>query len=181
MKLILDIGCGNKKLSEPGYKTIGLDYILESKADVLADLNKIPLLPFKDNSFQMVYLSHVLEHISDPVKVIADIRRTVKNGGTVIIKVPHHSNYRAYEIHHKNYWNYFSLDPLCSYPGKSAEQKKLFVMKSKRIILRITKSKFRKIGHFFENIVNQFPYKYENYLHHFLPAYEIIFELEIIK
>ena len=54
----LDLGCG---LGKPK-GAIGLDIWRGSDADVLADLSG-PHLPFRDNVFNRVKLTHVIEHI----------------------------------------------------------------------------------------------------------------------
>ncbi|EKD28784.1 MAG: Glycosyl transferase, group 2 family protein [uncultured bacterium] len=66
-----------------------LDYIsidLESKlADKKMSLTK---LEFEDECFDIVYCSHVLEHITDDIKAMSEIKRTLKKGGMAIIMVP---------------------------------------------------------------------------------------------
>ena len=45
-------------------------------------------LPFEDGSFDTVYASHVLEHIPDDRKAIAEIRRILRPGGFAVLPVP---------------------------------------------------------------------------------------------
>jgi ubiquinone/menaquinone biosynthesis C-methylase UbiE len=45
-------------------------------------------LPFEDNSFNMVYSSHVLEHIPDQQKALKEIYRVLKPGGIHFCVVP---------------------------------------------------------------------------------------------
>jgi len=45
-------------------------------------------LPFDDNSFDMVYSSHVLEHIPDQIKALNEIYRVLKPGGIHFCVVP---------------------------------------------------------------------------------------------
>jgi len=40
-------------------------------------------LPFEDNSFDVVYSRYVLEHVADPVRVLKEMRRVLKRGGSV--------------------------------------------------------------------------------------------------
>src|ERR1035438_9803678 len=47
------------------------------------------ILPFRDNSQNYVYSSHVLEHIDDRHKAIIEWFRVVKTSGYVVIVVPH--------------------------------------------------------------------------------------------
>src|SRR5271156_5343525 len=55
----------------------GVDY----KADLLS-------LPFPDESYDVVYASHVLEHIKDDIKAIREINRVLKPNGVAILPVP---------------------------------------------------------------------------------------------
>ena len=45
-------------------------------------------VPFQDGSFDIVFASHVLEHISDDNHAIAEIRRVIRPGGFAILPVP---------------------------------------------------------------------------------------------
>lgn len=46
-------------------------------------------LPFKHNSFSVVTLTEVLEHVSDEQKTINEICRVLKSKGRLILSVPH--------------------------------------------------------------------------------------------
>ena len=45
-------------------------------------------LPFRDDSFDMVALFDVIEHIEDDVRVLSEVQRVLKPGGRVFISVP---------------------------------------------------------------------------------------------
>lgn len=70
-------------------KQKNLDYItsdLESPiADVKADICN---LPFTDNSFDVVFCNHVLEHITDDTKAMQELFRVLKKGGFGIFQIP---------------------------------------------------------------------------------------------
>lgn len=53
--------------------------------DVKADLRD---LHFADESFDVVFASHVLEHIEDDRRAIAEIRRVLRPGGFAVLPVP---------------------------------------------------------------------------------------------
>lgn len=46
-------------------------------------------MPFSNQIFDKVYCTEVLEHVLDPRKVLGEINRIVKPGGTVVISIPH--------------------------------------------------------------------------------------------
>jgi SAM-dependent methyltransferase len=45
-------------------------------------------LPFADGSFDLVYASHVLEHVDDDYKAISEVRRVLSPDGVAILPVP---------------------------------------------------------------------------------------------
>ena len=107
-KKILDIGCSGWKY--PG--SVGMDHVKRKGVDIKWDLNKFPY-PVKPNTFDMVYASHILEHLEDPAKVIEELHRVCKPNGKVIIKVPHASSCRwaflPYKHGHKNFFSVYSF------------------------------------------------------------------------
>lgn len=54
-------------------------------ADVKADLCA---LPFKSESYDLIFCNHVLEHILEDQKAMAELYRVLKKGGTLIAQVP---------------------------------------------------------------------------------------------
>ena len=45
-------------------------------------------LPFKDNTYDFIFASHVLEHIPDDRKALSEIRRILKPNGIAVLPVP---------------------------------------------------------------------------------------------
>ncbi|MEC4112526.1 class I SAM-dependent methyltransferase [Myroides pelagicus] len=58
-------------------------------ADVKADICN---LPFKDNSFDVIFCNHVLEHIPNDTKAMTELYRILKPGGMGIFQVPQDLN-----------------------------------------------------------------------------------------
>lgn len=53
-------------------------------------------IPFEDDYFDLIYCSHVLEHVPDDRKAMSELSRVLKPGGTALILVP--MNGIAYEL-----------------------------------------------------------------------------------
>jgi glycosyltransferase involved in cell wall biosynthesis len=91
---VLDIGCndgvGMETIKGLGHKVTGID-ISKRKVDVAVQngLNAVhgymEELPFKDNEFDTVFCSHVLEHSKDITKAVSEINRVCKRA---LILVP---------------------------------------------------------------------------------------------
>lgn len=91
---LLDLGCGKAPLYGV-YKDSVESVILADWAnsmhenkllDVVCDISKT--LPFKDESFDTVILSDVLEHIPNPSDVMSELKRILKPGGYLLMNVP---------------------------------------------------------------------------------------------
>jgi len=115
IKRVLDLGCGdykvgkewlNEQLNEKdAYKIIGVglctEIDLNPKIDVAHDLNVFPY-PFKENEFDIVVALNILEHLENMEKVTKEIYRITKDGGKVIMVVPHWSSVGTWStIQHK--------------------------------------------------------------------------------
>lgn len=109
------------------------------KSDKKMDLEKFPY-PFKDNSFDEVYMSHVLEHLADPIKILREIIRISKDKAIITIKVPHAYSYaNVASIQHKANFteNSFTPEHLREYDLeglKLTKQEFLFRNRWKRLI-----------------------------------------------
>lgn len=58
-------------------------------ADVKADITD---LPFEDDSFDVIFCNHVLEHIPDDTKAMQELYRVLKKGGMGIFQIPQDLN-----------------------------------------------------------------------------------------
>lgn len=79
----LNAGCGDMKL--PGW--VNLDAFSYQNPDVVADLD-YPL-PFASSTFDCILCSHTLEHVTSPMRTIAEFNRILKVGGYLIVVVPY--------------------------------------------------------------------------------------------
>ena len=90
--MILDVGCGTRKI-EAG--AIGIDRSPNSAADIVWDLDQYPW-PLEPNNFERIYLSHIIEHVQDVMKTMAEVHRVAKHGADIFIVTPHFSSHNSY-------------------------------------------------------------------------------------
>jgi SAM-dependent methyltransferase len=66
-----------------------LEYIT---GDIESPLAKVKMdiheIPFEDNSIDIIFCNHVLEHVDDDKKALREMRRVLKPGGWAILQVP---------------------------------------------------------------------------------------------
>jgi ubiquinone/menaquinone biosynthesis C-methylase UbiE len=99
----LDVGCGagyslmraSKDLNcavegidaDPGIHGVGR-FIKDMVKTVPIRQGFAENLPYADESFDAVYCSHVLEHVNDEAKALAEMKRVLKKDGVLIIGMP---------------------------------------------------------------------------------------------
>ena len=66
-----------------------LEYIT---GDIESPLAKVKMdihdIPFEDNSFDVIFCNHVLEHVDDDILAMQEMRRVLRPGGWAILQVP---------------------------------------------------------------------------------------------
>jgi SAM-dependent methyltransferase len=90
---ILDLGCASgwnmSRFRQYGRSPIGLDVVLErvqlAAAHGPALLGSGLALPFAAASFDVIYVQHVLHHIGDLERALAEIRRCLRPGGVLFL------------------------------------------------------------------------------------------------
>jgi len=180
MLKILELGCG-KKPYEPkkGEKVIHLDKVKLPHVEVVWDLNKFPW-PFKDNEFDVIIASHVLEHLDDLIKAMEEIWRITKPGGLVKIRVPYAKNYGAFtDPTHKHFFTSVTFD----YWDEEKTQE-LYHELGTQAKFRVRKKElhFSRFFKFMSLILRLSGFRfYEGFLSNFFPAFEIYVELEVKK
>jgi SAM-dependent methyltransferase len=94
---VLDLGCRDGALTQAyagGNEIVGVDADREALAEAQklgiktrwADLDEP--LPFEDEGFDVVVAGELLEHLRDPRRVVAEVRRVLRPGGTFVASVP---------------------------------------------------------------------------------------------
>ncbi len=91
----IDIGCQEDPLHET-YRKWDL---------IFGDGDATFMEGVEDNSYEVIYASHVLEHVDDPVTAVKNWYRILAPGGNLIILVPHRDLYEKKKILPSN-WNF---------------------------------------------------------------------------
>jgi SAM-dependent methyltransferase len=109
----LDVGCGPHK--RIGFW--GADIYVCPGVDVICDLDGSSL-PFADNSLDVVYASHVLEHIDNLTELLVEVARVLKLGGKLQIVLPYAGSLRAFQD--PTHVRYFTLKTFEYYISQGA-------------------------------------------------------------
>lgn len=86
---VLDVFCGTRPYEDllpPGARCVGLDY--PDNPYGVADVVTNEFLPFPDESFDLVLCLEAFHYVTDPHHGVAELRRVLRPGGTVIVAVP---------------------------------------------------------------------------------------------
>jgi SAM-dependent methyltransferase len=137
---IVDVGCGAgdylATMKHLGWRTLGIEpdpisaeiakgLGLEIKTGTLTDAH----LP--DSFYDLITMRHVVEHLHDPVAVIKESFRILKNGGKLVLVTPNNRS-----LAHTTFREcYFHLDP----------PRHLMVFSPKSIALLIQKLPFTEV------------------------------------
>ena len=88
---LLDVGCcrgGLRKYLHGELEYYGVDVLMNNFENyVRIDLNS-KLLPFKNKQFDAVNCSDVLEHLFYPLEMLKEIKRVLKDNGSVLVSLP---------------------------------------------------------------------------------------------
>ncbi len=95
---LLDLGCGDgenlqwlrkyaDRIYASDYNSIRMTRVTSCAEEqvYLADITNYPAL---DNSFEIIFFNHVLEHIPDHVQAISEVARITQPGGIVVLGIP---------------------------------------------------------------------------------------------
>lgn len=95
---ILDIGCGSSQILDGLPQSIGCDVRLNKlryKRAPYRELFEASVynLPFKDESFEAVIFSEVMEHLPPDREILDEVVRVTEKGGTIIVGTPDYATH----------------------------------------------------------------------------------------
>jgi SAM-dependent methyltransferase len=103
----LDVGSGTgdftAALADAGAVPIGVEVAEAALARARArhadrDFRLVPVdgpLPFEDGSFELVWASEVIEHVTDTARWLSEVRRVLVPGGRLLVTTPAHGRLRV--------------------------------------------------------------------------------------
>lgn len=126
----LDIGCGLGDMLAFRPNTVGVDINEKTVAWCRqrgheAHLMQVDVLPFEESSFDSVVLDNVLEHLVDPMPLLAEVKRVLKAEGRFVVGVPGHKGF-ASDPDHKVFYDKAALLAVMEKAGFAVQ--KLFPM-----------------------------------------------------
>ncbi|MGA1226380.1 MAG: class I SAM-dependent methyltransferase [Tamlana sp.] len=110
-KTLLDVGCGTgdflQKAQQSNWKVFGIEPNNEAREIANIKTKKAvygndKLLNFEKQSFDVITLWHVLEHLTNLEMNVKQFYELLKPEGTLIIAVPNYKSFDA--LHYKNFW-----------------------------------------------------------------------------
>lgn len=120
---VLDVGCGPGSLTvdiakhvQPGGKVTGIENVPDpldgarrlaeqEGVEVMFEVADAMELPYEDDTFDLVFAHQVLQHVSQPVQMLKEMRRVAKTGSGVVAcresTMPVRTMIPATACHHK--------------------------------------------------------------------------------
>ncbi|MGZ6125107.1 MAG: methyltransferase domain-containing protein, partial [Myxococcales bacterium] len=95
-EIVVELGSGNRRLSP---RIINIDLFPFANVDFVAEAERTPI---RSGSVDRVVLDTVLEHGPEPQKVVDEIFRILRPGGSVVCLAPFIFRYHAYPRHYFN-------------------------------------------------------------------------------
>lgn len=110
---LLNVGCGtggfNVVAEGVGAETWGVDASVEAAAIAAARVLRsrvlcaqAEVLPFRDQSFDVVYCYSTLEHVTEPERAVGEMVRVLHPDGALYLHTP--NRWACFESHYKVFW-----------------------------------------------------------------------------
>lgn len=114
---LLDVGCGAghllNRIRQLGWEVEGIDFdenaVEQAKKlyQLKAQTGDLKTIAYPNNSFDVITLKHVIEHIPEPVELLQECYRILKTGGRLIMTTPNIQSWGHQRFQH--YWR--GLEP----------------------------------------------------------------------
>ena len=171
-KKLLDIGCGTgdflQEAKSKGWEVKGIEPNRDARAIANSKTNNQvfdvdELLNFKENSFNVITLWHVLEHLPKLNEQADLFKKLLKPNGALIIAVPNHKSFDA--SYYKSFWAAYDV-PRHLWHFSQASIKNLF----QRRKMEVVKTLPMKFDSYYVSILSE---KYKTGKMNFIKAFFI--------
>jgi SAM-dependent methyltransferase len=95
---LLDVGCGGGQflvlMRHLGWEVAGIDpdpaavQVARERFGLEVTVGTLEQYRFADESFDVITMNHVIEHVLDPIGVLSECRRILRPGGRLIVATP---------------------------------------------------------------------------------------------
>lgn len=94
---LLDVGCGSgwllKRMRKLGWNVEGVDFDPKAvenaqKENLKVRLGSLEDLHYPDNYFDAITMSHLIEHVPNPLQLLSECYRILKPGGYLVVVTP---------------------------------------------------------------------------------------------
>lgn len=94
---LLDVGCGDgsyiQHMQGLGWDVKGVDFDFEAVSNARAkglvvQLGDVMQQQYLDNTFDVITINHVIEHVPEPLGLLQECRRILKLGGKLVVTTP---------------------------------------------------------------------------------------------
>ena len=156
---VLDIGCGRANLLK-AFRNHGCECHGVERSDFPdePDLENITIYKqdfldkeFNENSYDIIVIWHVLEHLTDPVRTIRKAQKLLKTDGSLIVAVPNFASYQR--IIFGKHWFHLDL-PRHTYHFDPNSLSTLFLNSGLRIKSFSTRSIDQSLFGFIQSAIN---------------------------
>jgi SAM-dependent methyltransferase len=144
--------------------------------DVLHDLDVVPW-PIESDGFDLIICREILEHLTDLVRAMEEIHRVARRGARIHITTPHFSCANSFtDPTHRHHLGYFSFDYFTG-----GNEWGFYTPARFRLVGRHIRFFGRYKNLHVSWLANRFPRFYEEHLCWMLPAWYLVFDLEVVK
>ena len=94
---MLDVGCGNasvvKLAQDLGWNAEGVDVDPQAIEDarckgLVVHLGELDHINYHQQSFDLVLMNNVIEHVDNPLQIITEVKRILRPGGRLVVTTP---------------------------------------------------------------------------------------------
>jgi len=158
---ILEIGCGIgtvvHELSSKGHDILGIDisgeaieYGRKKYGDIRLEVQAAEILPYEDESFNVVLSFDLFEHIAAIDKHISEVRRVLRHGGYYLFQTPNKYSNIIYEILWTKSLQWRRYHPSLHSPGQLRRRMARHSFETRFVkmnpINKFTEKKLQKLG-----------------------------------